>query len=111
MAFQTPRHAVRLGVIDDRHVIDLAVATRAADPAIHMRRVIIKNVIGRAMKLHPLDRLARLPARPHRFELRIIFLHLRDGNSCRSACSARSSAPRLRQNCGNNGNPFPSCET
>ena len=58
MTFQTPRHAVRFGVIDDRHVIDLAVTTRAADPAIHMRRVIKENVVGRAMELHPLDRLS-----------------------------------------------------
>ena len=77
MAFQAPRHAVRFGVINHRHVIDLAVATAATDPAIHVRGVIVKNVIGRAMNLHPLDRVTRFPARPHRLELRIIFLHLR----------------------------------
>ena len=37
MTFQTPGHAVRLRVINHRHVIDLAVATRAANPAIHVR--------------------------------------------------------------------------
>jgi hypothetical protein len=58
MTFQTPRHAVRFRVIHDRHVIDLAVATRAADPAIYVRGVIVINVIGRAMELHPFDGLA-----------------------------------------------------
>ena len=77
MAFEAPRHAVRLGVINHRHVIDLAVANRTTDPAIHVRGVIVKNVIRRAMNLHPLNRLSRFPTRPHRFELRIIFLHLR----------------------------------
>ena len=48
----------------------------AADAAIHVRRVIVENVVRRAMNLHPLDRLARLPARAHRLELRVILLHL-----------------------------------
>ena len=77
MAFQAPRHAVRLGLIDHRHVIDLPVATEATDPAIHVRRVIVKNVIGRAMELHPFDRLSGFPTRPDRLELRIVLLHLR----------------------------------
>ncbi len=76
MAFEAPGHAVRLGMIDDRHVIDLAVAARATDPAVHVRGVIVINVIGRAMELHPLDRLAGFPARPHRLQFRIVLLHL-----------------------------------
>src|SRR5450755_4866331 len=77
MAFEAPRHAVRLGMIDDRHVIDLPMATRATDPAIHVRGVIVIHVIGRAMELHPLDRLSGFPTRPHRLKLRIVFLLLR----------------------------------
>ena len=76
MAFQAPGHAVRLGVINHRHVIDRAVATETTDPAIHVRGVIVINVIGRAMELHPLDRLAGFPALPYRLELRIVLLHL-----------------------------------
>jgi hypothetical protein len=63
-------------VIDDWHLIHLAVAARATDAAIHMRGVIVINVIGRAMELHPLDWLPGFPARPHRFKLRIVLFHL-----------------------------------
>ena len=37
MAIQAPRHAVRLGDMHYRHVIDRAVATEAADTPVHMR--------------------------------------------------------------------------
>jgi len=77
MAFEAPRHAMRFGLIDDRHLIDLTMAARAADPTIHVRGVIIINVIGRAMDLHPLNRQSGFPARPHRLKFRILFLHLR----------------------------------
>ena len=76
VAFQTPGHAVRFRMIDHRHVIDLAVTTETTDPAVNVRRVIVENVIGRAMNLHPLDRLAAFPTVTHGLELGIIFLHL-----------------------------------
>ena len=76
MAFQTPRHALRLRMIDDRHMVDLTVTAKTTDASVDVRAVIVKNVIGRAMDLHPLDRVACFPARPHWLELRIIFLHL-----------------------------------
>ena len=76
MAFEAPRHAVRLGMPHHRHVIDLAVAARATDPAVHVGGVIVINVIRRAMELHPLDRLPGFPAGPHRFQFRIILLDL-----------------------------------
>jgi hypothetical protein len=76
VAVETPSHAVRLGVLHRRHVIDLAVTTETTDPAVNVRGVIVKNVIGRAMKLHPLDRLARLPTRAHRLQFWIVLLHL-----------------------------------
>ena len=77
MAFETPRHAMRFGVIDDAHVIHVAVAAEATDAAIDVGRVIVKNVIRRAMNLHPLDRFASLPTLPDRLQLRIVLLHLR----------------------------------
>ena len=40
----------------DRHVIDLAVTTRATDPAIHVRGVIVKDIIRQPMNLHPFHR-------------------------------------------------------
>ncbi len=76
MAFQTPGHAHRFGVVNHRHVVDLPVATGAADAAIHVGRVIVKNVIRQAMNPHPIDRTPVLPTLAHRLELRIIFLDL-----------------------------------
>ena len=76
VTFEAPRHAVRLGMIHYWHVIDGAVATGAADAPVHMGRVIVIDVIDRAMEPDPLNRLARFPTVPDRLKLRIIFLHL-----------------------------------
>ena len=76
MTLETPRHAVRLGHIYYWHVIHGAVATEATDAPVHMGRVVIIDVIDRAMEPDPLNRLARLPTAPDRLKLRIIFLHL-----------------------------------
>ena len=76
MAIEAPRHTHRLCVIHHRHVIHLTVANGTADPAIHMRGVIVENVIGQAMNPDPLHRLPSFPARAHRLELRIVLLHL-----------------------------------
>jgi len=77
MTFETPSHAVRFCVINDRHVVYGTVAAKTTNAAIHMRAVIIKNVIGRAMDLHPLNGVASLPTHTYRLELRIVLLHLR----------------------------------
>src|ERR1700731_2997054 len=76
VAFQAPRHAVRFGMINYRLAINGAVTTKTTDPAIDVRRMIEKNVIGRAMQLLPLDRVSAFPTRPHRLELWIVLLHL-----------------------------------
>jgi len=52
------------------------VTTKTADAPVHMRRVIVINVIDRAMDPHPIDRLPAIPALPHRLKLWIVFLHL-----------------------------------
>src|SRR5437867_11858577 len=72
MALETPSHAVRLGLIHDRHVIDRTVATETTDSPVHVRRVIVINVINRAMDPHPIDRLTCLPAHPHGLQLRVV---------------------------------------
>ena len=66
-----------LAMIHCRHVIDWTVTTETADASVHMRRVIVINVIDRAMDPHPIDRLPAIPALPHRLKFRIVFLHLR----------------------------------
>ena len=49
MAIQAPRHAVGLCDVHGRHVIDRAVATKTTNAAVHMRRVVVINVIDRAI--------------------------------------------------------------
>src|SRR2546423_15678713 len=58
MTFQAPGHAMRLGDIHRRHLIDRTMATEATDAAIHVRRVIVINVIDRAMEPNQPDRLS-----------------------------------------------------
>ncbi len=77
MAIQTPRHAVGLGDVNRRHVTDWSVATETADAPIHVRRVVVINVIDRAIQPHPLDWFTAFPALLHRLQLGIVFCHLR----------------------------------
>ena len=85
MAIQAPRHAVGLGDVNYRHAIDRAMATETAYAPIHMRRVVVINVIDRAIEPHPLDGLTALPALLYRLQLGIVFRHLRVAvHACRS---------------------------
>src|SRR6516225_11569344 len=85
MAIQTPRHAVGLGDVHRRHAIDRAVATVTADAAVHVRRVVVINIIDRAIEPHPLDWLTAFPALLHWLQLGIVFPHLRVAvHACRS---------------------------
>src|SRR5437660_10261235 len=68
VTFQAPRHAVRFGMINYRHVVDWAVTTNTTDPAIDVRGVIVEYGIERTMQLHPFDRVTSVPSRPHRLE-------------------------------------------
>ncbi len=76
MAIEAPRHAMRFGQIHRRHMIDGAVATETTNAAIHVRRVIVINVIDGTIDPHPLHRVTGFPTRPHRLQFRIVFLHL-----------------------------------
>src|SRR5512132_2420615 len=77
MAIQTPRHAVGLGDVNHRHAIDRSVATETADASIHVRRVVVINVIDRAIEPHPFHWLTALPAFLNGLQLGIVFCHLR----------------------------------
>ncbi len=77
MTLQAPPHAVWFGLINHRHVIDGTVATETTDAPVHVRRVIVIDIIDRAMDPHPIDRLTCLPAHPHGLQLRVVLLHLR----------------------------------
>ncbi len=90
MAIQAPRHAVGLGDVNRRHVIDWSVATETADAPIHVRRVVVINVIDRAIEPHPLDWLTAFPALLHRLQLGIVFRHLRMAvHACRGVGHVR----------------------
>src|SRR5260370_35250605 len=52
MAFQTPRHALRLRMIDDRHMVDLTVPAKTTEASVDVRDAIVRNIIGCAMELH-----------------------------------------------------------
>ena len=77
MTIQAPRHAVGLGDVNHRHVIDISVATETADAPVHVRRVVVINVIDRAIEPHPLDWLIAFPALLDGLQLGIVFCHLR----------------------------------
>src|SRR5262245_49840035 len=77
MAVQAPRHAIWFGNVHYRHVIDGAVATETADAPIHVSRMVVVNVIDRAIQPYPLDWLTAFPTLLHRLQFRIIFCHLR----------------------------------
>ena len=90
MAFQAPRHAVWFGQIHRRHVIDWTVAAETTDAAVHMRRMIVINIIDRTIQPHPFDRLTALPALLDRLQLGIVFCHLRVAvHACRSVGDVR----------------------
>jgi hypothetical protein len=90
MTIQTPRHAMRFGYVNRRHVIDWAVATETADASIHVRRVVVINVIDRAIEPHPLDWLIAFPALLHGLQLGVVFRHLRMAvHACRSVGHVR----------------------
>ncbi len=74
VAIQTPAHAERLVVHDDRHLVDLAVTTDATDPAPHMNRMVEVNVVRCPMNPHPVNRVATRPTDPKGFELRAVRL-------------------------------------
>ena len=57
-------------------MVDLAVATRATNAAVHVRGVIVENVIGQSMDPNPVDRQPIFPTLADRLELWIIFLNL-----------------------------------
>lgn len=58
MAFETPSHTVRFGVVDHFHVVHMSVTGDAADPAIHVNGMVEVNVIGRFVNSHPRNRVA-----------------------------------------------------
>src|SRR5437762_12965763 len=61
MAIEAPRHAMRFGQIHRRHMIDGALATETTNAAVHVRRMIVINVIDGAIDPYPLHGVTRFP--------------------------------------------------
>ena len=72
MARQAPLHLERRILVGQRHIVDLAMAGRAAYALVHVNAVIEINVVREVMNPGPLDRLSRLPTLPHGLEIRTV---------------------------------------
>jgi len=77
MTLETPAHALRFVLPDNGHFVDLAVATDAANTAIHVGGVIKVGVVGNVVDLDPRDRNAGGPAVADRLELGVVLGDLR----------------------------------
>ena len=77
MAVQAPFHLQRVLLIHQRHLVDAAVATRAANTFIYVDGVIEVDVVWKVMDLDPIDRGTCSPTRPNRREHRGIGPDLR----------------------------------
>ena len=61
MAFQAPSHAVGFSMVDDLHVVDLAVALHTADAAIHVNGVVEVDVVRGFVDTNPRNRIPAFP--------------------------------------------------
>ena len=77
MTIQAPCHAMRFGDVNHRHVIDLTMATETTNAPVHVRRVVVIDVVDRAIQPDPLDWLTIVPTLMHWLQLGIIFRNLR----------------------------------
>ena len=77
MALEAPSHSERRLGAHDLHLVDAPVTRDAADAGREVRAVIEVGVARKLVDLHPLDRLAALPAGADRREARAVGLHHR----------------------------------
>ena len=61
MALEAPTHAVGFCVVDDLHVVDLAVALDATDPTIHVNGVVEVDVVRSFVDPNPRNRIPAFP--------------------------------------------------
>src|SRR6266404_8166075 len=72
MTFQTPLHLQRRSLRDYRHLIDAAVAGRAADALLDMNRVIEISEVRQVVHANPFQGLAGFETGAHRLEIRTV---------------------------------------
>ena len=56
MAVEAPAHRKRLGLVDDLHLVDVAVAADAADPGVDVNAVVEEGIVGQVVHPHPAQR-------------------------------------------------------
>ena len=61
MTLQAPSHALGFSMIDDLHVVDLAVASHAADAAIYVNGVVEVDVVRSFVDPNPRNRIPAFP--------------------------------------------------
>ena len=61
MAFQAPSHAVGFSMVDDLHVVDLAVALHTANATIHVNGVVEVDVVRSFVDPNPRNRIPAFP--------------------------------------------------
>ncbi len=77
MAVEAPRHALRLVLVDDLHLVDRSVATVAADTAVHVNSVVEVGIVWEFVDANPVDRFPSFPAFTNSRELGTIGFDLR----------------------------------
>src|SRR5260370_3964066 len=99
MTLETPLHLQGCRLRNHRHLIDAAVASRTAHAFIHMNRMIEIREVRKVMNANPLQRLARLETRAHRFQVRTVgpnlFVAVHANGGRRQAPRRRSFKPRV----------------
>src|SRR5437764_11428712 len=73
MAIEAPLHRQRRGLESERHLVDAAVAARAADAFAHVNAVVEVYEVRQPMDAAPDDRCVRGEAGAHRLEHRSIY--------------------------------------
>ena len=61
MTLQAPSHALGFSMVDDLHVVDLAVASHAADAAIYVNGMVEVDVVRGFVDTNPRNRISAFP--------------------------------------------------
>lgn len=77
VAVQAPAHRERFLLVNNVHVVDLTVATHAADPAIDVYSVIEIREVRHLVDLDPVDWISGRPALSYRGQSRTVGFDLR----------------------------------
>ncbi len=72
VTFQTPTHAVRFGMVNDFHMVDVAVTSHTTDATVDVDGMIEIDVIRCLMNSNPRHGVSAFPRLAHGTELRAL---------------------------------------